>query len=247
MSKTLIMLLGILFIFNQSACCGAIPPPKPTEQDNLRHLIQHINDSTVAILTQTEDGWRPSCTGVWINETSILTAAHCIEPDEDLMTDQTIIIGSRAHYAVQKEVRGLGENPSSVHLAVVVAYDHSHDLAMLRVVVEDYSPKHDNAILATSVPVMGDKVHMVGHIHGLYYSYTTGVVSAYRVNIPQVDKAGPFIQCSMPLWHGNSGGGGFNDAGELIGIADFMAPAPHIGFLIAESSVRQFLFDHRKD
>lgn len=87
---------------------------------------------------------------------------------------------------------------------------------------------------------------MVGHVTGMYYSYSHGYVAAYRPTMPVSfagETQGPFIQVSIPLWHGNSGGGCFNDYGELIGIADFVALlVPDVGFLIPTDTVKWFIY-----
>lgn len=252
MTRFLSFLLGCLLIFNLTACSLTTENigtnqqaliSKPLTQDQ---LIKHITNSTVALVVQTEEGWRPNCTGVWINQTTIITAAHCVEPDEVIGRKTPPVIGSRVYYVVASEVMGLGEDPSATHLGVVVAWDHPHDLAMVRVVGNAY-PTHENASLGP-VPAIGDNVHMVGHLQGFYYSYTHGFVSAYRPHMPKEEgfrKEGPFLQVSMPLWHGNSGGGAFNDHGELIGIACFIVEAPDVGFLISIGTVRQFIFDNK--
>lgn len=240
MLKTFLNLISLLFLFNLAGCSTSIKPPLTTPPPTKHQLIQHITNSTVAILEQEEfDSWRPVCTGVWINDTTFITAQHCVEDDNK----KEKIDGRYIYYSIYNEIRGLGVKPKAIHPAMVVAHDEIHDLAMVRVAGK--YPAHENIVLG-SVPDVGDNIHMVGHLQGLYYSYTTGVVSAYRLSVPEIiSTLGPFIQCSMPLWHGNSGGGGFNDIGELVGIADFIAPAPHVGFLISVSTVKQFVIDHK--
>lgn len=237
MHKILMVCLG--FVITLTMGCYTPPPQTPSTVLTTSALIKHISNSTVAIMVKNESDWKPVCTGVWINDTSFLTAGHCVEPDD--YVDTVSITGTKVHYSVQSEVVGLGKDPKSVHLGILVLHDHARDLALVRVVGNKY-PLHDNAAFG-SRPAIGDNVHMVGHLHGLYYSYTRGVMSSFREDVPQMEVIGPFLQVSMPLWHGNSGGGGFNDAGELIGIADFIAPAPHVGFLIDISSVRLFLLE----
>jgi S1-C subfamily serine protease len=49
------------------------------------------------------------------------------------------------------------------------------------------------------------------------------------------------MQVSAPVWFGNSGGGAFNDEGEIVGIASFIMKGPSLGFFIPVDSIRPFL------
>jgi S1-C subfamily serine protease len=43
------------------------------------------------------------------------------------------------------------------------------------------------------------------------------------------------------MYFGNSGGGAFNDYGELVGIADWIKRAPEMGFFVHLDTIRSFL------
>lgn len=204
-----------------------------------------MGDSTVALVMADEDGdVRPYCTGVWISQDEILTANHCVEAvarhlydvDEDTPVDA---VGVPIHYIVEKEAR-LGEEPTAQHLGYVKAVNEDNDLALVKVETTGM-PAHEFAEVADEMPALGEKILCVGHPRGLYWSYVQGLVSAYRKSMPNMDKGGPFVQVSAPVWFGNSGGGVFDTSGKLVGIASFITKAPNTAFYIHADNIKKFL------
>ncbi|MBP5470233.1 MAG: trypsin-like peptidase domain-containing protein [Candidatus Riflebacteria bacterium] len=64
---------------------------------------------------------------------------------------------------------------------------------------------------------MGEKVFAIGNPMGLDWTYTEGVVSSFRNR--EIGKYEiSVIQIQTPLNHGNSGGGLYSEAGNLVGI-----------------------------
>ena len=207
---------------------------------------QHMGNSTVALVFYDADDkeYRPFCTGVWLNQTDILTAGHCAEAiarhEKKLDdTDPVDPVDVGVHYIVSTEVPGLkDEEPAAVHFAHVKAWDEDHDLALIRA-AEASIPDHDSASFASSMPGLGERIFVVGHPRGLYWSYVEGVVSAYR----EREDIGMVVQVSAPVWFGNSGGGVFDTSGNLIGVASRLARAPNTAFFIHQDSVKKFLHD----
>lgn len=205
----------------------------------------HMGNSTVALVMADEDGdVRPYCTGVWVTEDEILTANHCVEAvarhlydvDEETPVDP---VGVKIHYIVEKEAV-LGEEPTAMHLGHVKAVNEDNDLALIKVELSGV-PTHEYADVADELPALGERVLCVGHPRGLYWSYVQGVVSAYRKSMPGMDKGGPFVQVSAPVWFGNSGGGVFDTSGRLVGIASFITKAPNTAFYIHADNIKKFL------
>ncbi len=64
---------------------------------------------------------------------------------------------------------------------------------------------------------IGDEVFAVGNPEGLDWTYTRGYVSAFRTT-PQGGFTVELIQTQTPLNPGNSGGGLYDAAGDLIGV-----------------------------
>jgi len=255
-------------------------------------LVAMEGGSTVALMGYRDDkettvttGYRPYCTGVWVDDKHILTANHCVEgelenqqerldkrkehKDEEPKTlaellqklfggggleepDEVQKMGLKVHYIVEKEVMGVAAEPAGWHLSKVVAWDAPHDLALLEA-QGDLQPPHTIARVAKETPALMEHVNVVGHQTGLYWTYMGGQVSAYRdvdhyqrLNVGRGDDAkGPFMQVQSPVFYGNSGGGCFNDMGELVGIAVRITQAPDVGFFVHVDTIRSFLTDHK--
>lgn len=147
------------------------------------------------------------------------------------------------HFVQWKEAESPGLEPTAWHLSQVSGWDKRHDLALLTAVGQAI-PAHESATLAKDVPGLGEHVHSVGHPRGLYWTFLEGTVAGYRGSIAGVDDIdGPFLQVQAPIYYGNSGGGAFNDYGELIGTADFLMGVPSEGFYIPVVSIRNFLHE----
>jgi len=135
-------------------------------------------------------------TGFAVSPTEVITARHIVIDADSI------------------QIRGFdGED----HTAVVVGTDARTDLALLR--LEGTLPP---TILGASVDLrVGDTVLAVGNPYGLGHSLSVGVVG-HRGRKLSVDASdGPrvnFLQLSIPLNPGNSGGPIFNAAGEVIGV-----------------------------
>lgn len=175
-------------------------------------LVGELIDETVGIY-QADSGV-PTCTGVWVGERLILTAAHCIPEGKESI-----------YFAVREEAPAVFVQPSRVHELRFVKADLLHDLVLFETLTFD-TPAHRTAMLASTSPPVGSQVHLMGHTRGMTWSYMTGVVSAYREAgmLPIPDK-GPWMQVTAMINRGNSGGGAFNEQGELVGLAHSMIPS----------------------
>jgi hypothetical protein len=142
-------------------------------------------------------------------------------------------------FIVQGEVTNIGEAPSTLHYSLASAVNTSQDLALLTV----YGPhvEHEVVSLADNTPLVGESVAIIGQASGHYWTYRVGVVSAYRHRISVMPLDGPFLQISADLVPGDSGGGTFNQRGQLVGINSFVSPALVGGFCIHLETIRGFL------
>lgn len=243
-----LLLIGLLV-----GCAGMDKVKDPSS------FVKHMNNSTVALVLSEDGDVRPYCTGVWLEDNLIATAHHCVQsvanhiakshlPKEiaEQLEIDVDVIGVKIHYIQVNEVMGIGEEPSAVHLSKVILDDADHDVALIKA-VGDAIPAHDYAVMADNYPAVGEKIYVVGHVKGLYWTYIEGVVAGYRAGLP-VDKNGPFIQLSAPVYFGNSGGGVFNSDGEVVGIVSFMMGAPLTNFAIPIKRVRALVKEsHEKE
>jgi S1-C subfamily serine protease len=178
---------------------------------------------TVALMSPDTDPPRPMCTGVWISDEWILTAKHCTTDDEDNPVKGVAYItdpGTRTLYQ-----------------STVVYRDEKYDLALLLALTR---PIHQWAPVAKVHAEVGTAVHIVGHPAGLYWTYLTGQVAGFHLNMTPLADVGPVLQIQAPIYFGNSGGGAFNDAGELVGICSFGTRLPGEGFFVSVETINAF-------
>lgn len=235
MPRTTRLLLVLLLL--PALCCAPKPAAK-SPQSVRRELVDRLELETVAMLRwvdQEQNYVAPGtkdatplayCAGVWVSEREFVTAAHCPEGEKWL------VVQTRDDaLAVPPRWRG----------ASVVRVRPRQDLAIMR--VDGTPPPHPVARIAEGSIAAGDDLHVVGHIVGIRWTYCQGVVSAIRRNEPDADEDPvDTIQVAGPLWHGDSGGGGFDQDGNLVGIVSYVrANAPFLAYLIHRDVVRDFV------
>lgn len=167
------------------------------------------------------------CAGVWVGEHEILTAHHCMR-----VVSEEVKVGMK--------VRVVGYDDMVIRRsygARLVRDRAEHDLSLLRVEEE---VRHSIAKVAKERVRLGGGLHIVGHAQGLNWSYIEGWVSAYR-NFRVKHGEGPFMQITAPIYYGDSGGGSFNEAGELVGITSFIDKTPNVGFAIDLEHIKEIL------
>jgi len=245
----------VLIVSVLAGCCVHSGIRHPGQRTT---FIDDMKSKTVALVRMDSDGdVSPYCTGVWVSRTEIVTADHCARAAvENAVTKATLpdalkekmIDGFSLTFTTLEDDAGFMRVPKNIHIATVKKHDRLHDLAVLSVEEKDV-PKHGIAYLADMQPAVGDTVHVVGHVLGLPWTYTNGIVAAHReaqlrfvYDDGDVDsKEGPWIQVAGEVFNGNSGGGGFNDNGELIGIVSFGIDAPNESFFVHVDTIRTFL------
>lgn len=224
------------------SCAGTITNKQPNS------LVRHMGSSTVALVYEIEGNQKVFCTGVWVDDKKILTANHCVEAVAEANAQKEAgegepaipddLVNTPMHYVMQQEVQGVGDEPFAVHLGKAIKVDHDHDLALIEALGP--VPSHDNAKLVNESPAVGERVHFVGHVKGLYWTFVDGNVAAYREEVGMFK--GEFMQVSAPVWFGNSGGGVFTEDGKLCGISSFITrAAPNVAFYVHAETIRKFL------
>jgi len=229
--------LLIILLLLPTLCCAPKPAAK-SPVDQRREMVDRLELSTVAMVhwLDGEDEQKPPgtqlatlrayCAGVWVNENDFVTANHCPENEKYLavQTRDDAVAGK------WRTARLLRARPRV-------------DLAILRV---DDVPEHPVARFSQGPIWPGDPLQVVGHIVGQRWTYCTGVVSAFRPNEPDADEDPvDTLQVAGPIWHGDSGGGGFDEFGNLVGIVSYVrANAPFLAYLIHRDVVRDFVMTY---
>jgi S1-C subfamily serine protease len=143
---------------------------------------------------------------------------------------------SRSAYCVPSP--GVGQEP---FWSVLVAYDESHDLALL------YGPcPHLTPLSLTErFPVLGEPVSTMGSALSFHSSFSTGIVSGLGRSVAYFPwphaPALPVMQVTVPLNPGNSGGPLLDSRGRVLGMATAVQDANNIGFAISSVDIADFL------
>jgi hypothetical protein len=195
---------------------GCFPLPQNVEmpedpQDGLPAAL------AATVVLADKDG--SFCSGV-VSEGFLFTAAHC---DTAGMTVH-FWDGANSYWAKGYAVKNLW-------------LDEAQDLAIYSI-QGDSLP--DSAPLATSAPLWGRRVVVVGHPRGFVYTVTEGIVS-HPSRIGAMHPLQHWTQISAPVFYGNSGGPVFNSSGEVVGIVSFMAGAPHLAGVVHLDELRAAL------
>ena len=262
-SPIVALLLLISFIASCSACCATLTKPLTGIE-----LAKIENNNTVALvhLSKKDNKIHVFCTGVFVSSDTIITANHCVEGLADIINDEnspsntinifsniyspdfllpTVVnpLGLTVPFSLANEITNPGQDPAATHLSTSVALYPKYDIAILRI-TNPKSVHHGVARLADKTPEQGATVSVMGHTKGLYFTYMSGTVAGYRDDLSGLgldDVEGPFLQIEAPVYHGNSGGGAFDQDGHLIGIADFIMETPDMGFFICLDNIRAIL------
>lgn len=255
MKKTLLFWSGLIAIGVITGCCMTIVP---RTQQHDHNIVNDMQSSTVAFVSKGLGSGVVGvyCSGVWIAKDKILTADHCARAEiehklkisaESGPLQLSIVRLIEADYIISfitnNDSLGFQREPAIVRLAVVKKFDFEHDLAILVIKDDESIPDHEIANLAEQSPDVGEEIHLMGHPLGLSWTYGHGYVAAYREEqfIASINKLGPWLQGSVPGWHGNSGGGVFNSEGNLVGIASFIVPAPNTLMFVHIATIKNFL------
>ena len=258
---TIIVLLAYL-----SGCSSSLQPiqadqdsPDKNGKEAKMFMIEHLSRATAVLLSNKsdeEEDYRVFCSAVWISPDKMITARHCAEAELEntelneinellgIPPDLTTLPGTIIHYSNYDE-RDLkfNKNDKTPSMAVVIAYDKENDLAVLQSVT---NTEHDYANLATSDVWIGQNVHIIGHSIGLQYNYFDGVISSTERNMRRFfrrnDKDVMMLHITAAVAPGNSGGGAFDEDGNIVGICSFIAlRASNANFFVRFDKVKSLL------
>ena len=191
-------------------------------------IYRAISPSVVLILTKTGLG-----------------SGSLIGTSGEIITNYHVVKGySDVAVVFKPTVEGQQPTRDDMKLGHVVKYDEITDLALIKVVE---IPTGRNLVRlgdASDIGV-GVDVHAIGHPTGEAWTYTTGVISQYRMGYEwttdKVKHKADIIQTQTPINPGNSGGPLISDAGTLIGINSFKIQGEALNFAISVDDVKKFL------
>ena len=95
---------------------------------------------------------------------------------------------------------------------------------------------------------IAEDIHIIGHPHGNFWSYSTGVVSQIRDAYTWSYKDGSnhaakVLQLQTAINPGNSGGPVVDDAGSILGLVAMSEEGQNLNYAIAADVIKRFLFN----
>jgi hypothetical protein len=184
----------------QDAAPEAASPPAPRGEKTPAELFKQLSPSVVTIFIKGAMEMQGGGTGFLIDSNGTIATNH------------HVIAGSKA-------IRIKFQNGAVFEDLELLVDDPSADLALLRVDLakpQDAGPKVDAepVVLGDSDKVVvGERAVSIGNPLGLEHTLTDGLISSRRVY-----EGRAWIQMSVPVSPGNSGGPLFNMRGEVIGV-----------------------------
>jgi len=129
--------------------------------------------------------------------------------------------------------------------AKVVYQDSTTDLALLKMIDP---PKTLHALKLGEIGQVqiAEDIHIIGHPHGNFWSYSTGVVSQIRDGYTWSYKDGSnhaakVLQLQTSINPGNSGGPVVDDIGNILGLVAMSEEGQNLNYAIAADVIKRFL------
>ncbi len=203
---------ALAFAFFSALCFSLHAEP---DDPSFANLFTRQSDSIVTIAAQNRKQAQLG-TGFIVNSDGlILTNAHLINNAE------RVIVKLHDHRGYRR--------------AQVLAVDEKKDLAAIKVNISNLKPvKFGNSNRIK----IGERVVTIGNPLGLESTISDGLVSSLR----DAGHGQKWLQISVPLSRGSSGGPLFNAHGEVIGITTAsLAAGQNLNFAIPINDVKPFL------
>ena len=178
--------------FSVVMALAALPVSAVVQAKSPTELFESVSSSIVVVHGMDNQGKPQSLgSGVVLAKDEIVTNCHVIE----------------------KSARLSVEHRGREYSATLKHSDYDHDVCSLNVTGFD-APA---AVLGSTNPLkVGQKVFAIGAPQGLELTLSEGIISSLR----EV-TGGRYLQISAPISPGSSGGGLFDEEGQLIGLPTF--------------------------
>lgn len=225
-----------LLVVGCSGCSGLVGPSvTPVEAKN---AVERVTDSTVILLRKIgPDKWgKTICTAEFISDHELLTANHCTVPAafddlDTLLSDMGLVeepdpTGHEVRFVSHEDWEDASQKLNVAHQmsGKVAMRDVTNDVALLTTTdfASSYVPLRNRAA------IQGEKVFTIGHPGGLAYTLHRGIVSFPKRKLEGVTT----VQVDLGLFGGNSGGGLYDDYGQLLGVCSMSVEGTTIGFFV---------------
>jgi hypothetical protein len=176
-----------------------------------------------------------------------LGSGSLLSASGDVLTNYHVVKGyANVAIVFKPAIEGAQPTRDDIKVGQVIKYDEITDLALIKVseIPVGRSPLRLGNTDEISV---GADVHAIGHPTGETWTYTTGIISQYRMAYNWQNEGEDFkhkadiIQTQTPINPGNSGGPLVSDTGNLIGVNSFKATGEALNFAVSVDEVKRFL------
>ncbi len=184
------------------------------EETGLTDIVKRISPAVVTVLRYNME-----------RQVTGLGSGFFISQNGDLITNHHVLAG--AFYAEVKTMDG-----DIYPIKQVIAESKTADLLKVKVdIPEEYV---EWLILNETLPLIAERVVVIGTPMGLEHTVTEGIVSAVRF----IQGRGEFFQMSAPISMGSSGGPVLNMKGDVTGISTFiMYMGQNLNFAVSSREI----------
>lgn len=211
--------------------------PIPTRGDTGIAVFRRVSPSVVMVLTANFKDDKVTESG--------LGTGVIIDPAGYILTNWHVIHGFESGIVFLKPAFGTEPDKNAAYGIRLVAQSEQADLALLKMVKPPTSLPAVKLGDISSVQVAED-IHIIGHPHGLLWSYSSGVVSQVRDNYDWEYSDGSkhlakVLQLQTAINPGNSGGPVLDNNANMLGLIAMSEEGQNLNYAVAIDVIRNFV------
>lgn len=211
--------------------------PIATRGDTGIAVFRSASPSVVMVLTANFKDDKVSESG--------LGTGVIIDPAGYVLTNWHVIHGFESGIVFLKPTYGTEPDKNNAYGIKLIAQSEQADLALLKMVKppSGLSPVKFGDISGVEV---AEDIHVIGHPHGLPWSYSSGVVSQVRDNYDWEYSDGSkhlakVLQLQTAINPGNSGGPVLDDKANMLGLIAMSEEGQNLNYAVAIDVIKAFV------